>query len=137
MTEPENKPKSDNPGLDSGETPPNFSEETPQECNPEEDLGIIALDSFQKNSAAFHEIAEAIQNAINAIVEKLIEALRPLIKQLVEAFADFYDRLLHSVATRDEWRRYKHSKKWRIRKKYRKRLERRLAAVLEGGEPDR
>ena len=119
MMEPENKPKSDNPGLDSGETPPNFSEETPQECNPEEDLGIIALDSFQKNSAAFHEIAEAIQNAINAIVEKLIEALRPLIKQLVEAFADFYDhdRLLHSVATQDEWRRYKHSKKWRIRKK--------------------
>ena len=131
--EPENGAKSDNPGLDSGKTPPNFSEEKPPECNPEESPENIPWETIQEIMAP---VIEGIGEAFKILVEKIAEAFQPIMEKIGAFFSDLHESLLHSVATPKEWHYYKHARKWRTRKKYRNRLERRLAAVLEGIEPD-
>ena len=126
--EPINGAKSDNPGLDSGKMLPNFSEEKPLESAPEESLENIPWETIQEIAAP---VIEGIGEAFKILVEKIAEAIQPIIEKIGAFFSDLNESLLHSVATPKEWHYYKHAKKGRTRKKYRNRLERRLARRLD------
>lgn len=81
----------------------------------------------------YKTIAEAvarIREAFEKMAKALLEALKPVIEAVAARLSDFYEVMLRSVATPKEWHTMKHAKRWRIRKKYRNRLARRLAEMI-------
>ena len=81
----------------------------------------------------YKKIAEAvarIREAFEKMTKALLEALKPVIEAVAARLSDFYEAMLRSVATPKEWHMMKHAKRWRIRKKYRNRLARRLAEMI-------
>ena len=64
------------------------------------------------------------------MAKALLEALKPVIEAVAARLSNFYEVMLRSVATPKEWHMMKHAKRWRIRRKYRNRLARRLAEMI-------
>lgn len=84
---------------------------------------------------AWKRLWEAVQQVADSIAEafrRLAEAIAPIIKTIVDGLSSWWNKYaLRSVATPKEWHIYTHTKKRRIREKYRKRLARRLLAELK------
>ena len=84
-------------------------------------------------------VAEAlgtlVRERLTPVIEELAKKLTGLIGKIAKLMDTVWDGLLQSVATRKEWHFYKHAKKRRVRKKYKRRLETRLLALL-GSEGD-
>lgn len=89
------------------------------------------------------EQAAAIVESLKPTIEKLKQAFRQIGEQLAQTFkkiveaahksADEYmDNLLYCANDNPKWwHLYKHAKKWRTRKKYRKKLMQQLLRKLE------
>ena len=77
---------------------------------------------LEKLRIASAHLGQALSEVADAIMPYIREALEPV---YTLAFV-LHEQKLHSVATSKEWHLYKHSKKKRVRKKYRNRLEHRL-----------
>ena len=92
------------------------------------------------------DTAAALLDAITPQIVKLWEIVKNWIEQTVKAFGkvmaaigkavaatvnDFVDAMLHTANDRPKWwHLYKHAKKYRVRKKYRRRLEKQLYSKL-------
>lgn len=84
------------------------------------------------------QLAEAIDRAINAITDafrKIADAITEAWERIKEAFSPLIrrtiDALYRAAAERPrDFYLYKHSKKKRVREKYRKRISRRLATMI-------
>lgn len=77
----------------------------------------------------------AIAAKVGEIVAILIERMKPVVEAAAKILGSLWDKLGHAVAPPKWWHLYKHSKKARVRKKYRKRIGRLICAALacEGG----
>lgn len=105
----------------------------------EKDVVNSPLSIFPETFGA--EIAEALKPAIEAVAEALkritdraLEILRELARVFRYNWAEFLDKLL-AVANDDPkaWHLYKHAKKARTRKKYKKRLMQKLVSAIKAG----
>ena len=105
----------------------------------EKDVTSSPLSIFPETSGA--EIAEALKPAIEAIaaaLKQFTDTAHEIWRELVRVFHynwdDFLDKLL-AVANDDPkaWRLYKHAKKARTRKKYKKRLMKKLVNAIKAG----
>lgn len=87
------------------------------------------------NPEAWEHLREAVLQAVESVAEavrKVAEAIVPIIKSFVDAITNWWNKhALRIVATPKEWHIYTHTKKRRIREKYRKRLARRLLEALK------
>ena len=89
------------------------------------------------------EVVKAVQPAIDYAVKKArefidwaIQAAGEFAKNAAESLSKFMDAMLYSVNTHPKWwHLYKHAKKYRVRKKYRKRLMQQLIESLRAA-PD-
>lgn len=77
----------------------------------------------------------AIAAKVGEIVAILIERMKPVVEAAAKILGSLWDKLGRAVAPPKWWHLYKHSKKARVRKKYRKRIGRLICAALacEGG----
>lgn len=80
-------------------------------------------------------LATLVRERLIPAIEELAKKLTGLIRKIAKLMDTVWDGLLQSVAARKEWHFYKHAKKRRVRKKYKRRLETRLLALL-GSEGD-
>lgn len=87
--------------------------------------------------AAVADTARRVMEAVVAMAKQLAEALIPAIRELAKTSQGWYDAMLKEAAPDPKWwHYYKHAKKARVRKKYRRRLEQALeAALLEKEAP--
>ena len=91
----------------------------------------ISPETMQHILDGFSRLADAVKE----IATKLIELLRPVMRAAGKIIGNLWDKLGRAVAPPKWWHLYKHSKKARVRKKYRKRIGRLICAALacEGG----
>lgn len=91
----------------------------------------ISPETMQRILDGFSRLADAVKE----IATKLIELLRPVMRAAGKIIGNLWDKLGRAVAPPKWWHLYKHSKKARVRKKYRKRIGRLICAALacEGG----
>lgn len=83
----------------------------------------------EKLMEAMDRLSETVRNVANAI----IEAFRELAKAVGACLRNFLNQLYRTVATPREYHLMMHSKKRRVRKKWRGILHRRLMTVLRQG----
>lgn len=88
----------------------------------------ISPETVERFKEAF---AQAAKITLSAIME-VWDALAPAVKAILECIGRWSEEPLRMVATSKEWHIYKHTKKKRIREKYKKRFKRRLAFILAG-----
>ena len=91
----------------------------------------ISPATMQRILEGFNAIAAKVRD----IAEKLVELLKPVMEATAKIIGSLWDKLGRAVAPPKWWHLYKHSKKARVRKKYRKRIGRLICAALacEGG----
>lgn len=88
----------------------------------------------EATAQALREGLDRVAQAIREIGDRLREALTPMIRLACEAVNKFFDALLYAANDNPKWwHLYKHAKKARTRKKYRRRLVRQLVAKLAAG----
>jgi len=104
----------------------------------EENKAVTALQPFfdQESIERLGQTLHRITDAFYEFAEALATAIKPIIQVITSRFYDLFMAMLHSVATPKEWHLMHHAKKWRVRKKYRNRLARRLLAQMKGGGCD-
>ncbi len=96
-----------------------------------ETMTASAPSAMDELAAALCEFADQVANAFRQLVERIAEAIAPILKQLGKWIEKIYDAMLNAAADNPRhWHLYKHAKKARTRKKYRRRLERALLAKL-------
>ena len=66
----------------------------------------------------------AVAAKVGEIVAILIERMKPVVEAAAKILGSLWDKLGRAVAPPKWWHLYKHSKKARVRKKYRKRIGR-------------
>lgn len=93
---------------------------------------------LQISPATMQRILEgfsAIAAKVRDIAAILIERMKPVVEAAAKIIGSLWDKLGRAVAPPKWWHLYKHSKKARVRKKYRKRIGRLICAALacEGG----
>lgn len=80
----------------------------------------------------FKEALDPVVQQLNKIAEWAREVLQKVAEAAAKAAHNFMDRLLYAANDHPKWwRLYKHAKKWRTRKKYRRRLMQQLLRKLE------
>lgn len=85
------------------------------------------------------ERVEAVVEQIKAVMARVAEIVAPAIKRFVELAKPYIDALTEAailyISDRYPkwWHYYKHAKRRRIRKKYRDKLLREVAAMIEKG----
>lgn len=84
-------------------------------------LRLIPQEQLASIARAFSDFAAACAK----VVEALTACITPCIRALAAILSQPDDALLQQYATPKEWRIYKHTKKRRIKKKYRDRFVRR------------
>ena len=91
-------------------------------------LWTPAFDS--ETLAAFAEAVKRIGAVLLEIRDRFVQAIKPVVEAIAKSLRDFLKNAMRSVATKKEWHIFTHTKKRRIREKYRKRLTQRLLAIL-------
>ena len=81
-------------------------------------------------------LATLVRERLTPVIEKLAKQLTGVLGKIARMMDAIWDSLLQSVATRKEWHLYKHAKKRRTRKKYKRRLTLRLLAALHSEAQD-
>lgn len=112
-------------------------------AEPEEAMELTLTIGPDQAKAIAQEVVKTIQPAIDYAAQKArefidwaIQTAGELAKLAAESLSKFMDAMLYSVNTHPKWwHLYKHAKKYRVRKKYRKRLMRQLIESLRAA-PD-
>ena len=120
---------------------PDNQETEPAE--PKETMELTLTIGPDQAKAIAQEVVKAVQPAIDYAVKKArefidwaIQAAGEFAKNAAESLSKFMDAMLYSVNTHPKWwHLYKHAKKYRVRKKYRKRLMQQLIESLRAA-PD-
>ena len=120
---------------------PDNQETEPAE--PKETMELTLTIGPDQAKAIAQEVVKAVQPAIDYAVKKArefidwaIQAAGEFAKIAAESLSKFMDAMLYSVNTHPKWwHLYKHAKKYRVRKKYRKRLMQQLIESLRAA-PD-
>lgn len=104
---------------------PDNQETEPAE--PEETMELTLTIGPDQAKAIAQEVVKTVQPAIDYAAKKA----REFAKIAAESLSKFMDAMLYSVNTHPKWwHLYKHAKKYRVRKKYRKRLMQQLVESL-------
>lgn len=91
-----------------------------------DDSAMLTQEQREQILRSFSTIAESISNVCREITVQLTPVIRNLANALAKIFLPT-DDVLRAYASPKEWRVYKHTKKRRIKKKYRDRFIRRWA----------
>lgn len=71
-----------------------------------------------------------IVKAFKELAKMITEALQPAIEKAVRAIHRIFDAICRALVPKEWWHIYKHTKSRRIRKKYEKRIQERVFAIL-------
>lgn len=94
-----------------------------------------AVEVITRIGAVIVDTVRRVVEAVVAMAERIAEAVAPMIRELGKYAASWHDAMLKAAAPDPKWwHYYKHAKKARVRKKYRRRLEEALAAALSEKE---
>ena len=112
-------------------------------AEPEEAVELTLTIGPDQAKAIAQEVVKTVRPAIDYAVKKAheftgwaIQTAGELAKLAAESLSKFMDAMLYSVNTHPKWwHLYKHAKKYRVRKKYRKRLMQQLVESLRAA-PD-
>lgn len=112
-------------------------------AEPEEAVELTLTIGPDQAKAIAQEVVKTVRPAIDYAVKKAheftgwaIQTAGELAKLAAESLSKFMDGMLYSVNTHPKWwHLYKHAKKYRVRKKYRKRLMQQLVESLRAA-PD-
>ena len=112
-------------------------------AEPEEAVELTLTIGPDQAKAITQEVVKTVRPAIDYAVKKAheftgwaIQTAGELAKLAAESLSKFMDAMLYSVNTHPKWwHLYKHAKKYRVRKKYRKRLMQQLVESLRAA-PD-
>lgn len=112
-------------------------------AEPEEAVELTLTVGPDQAKAIAQEVVKTVRPAIDYAVKKAheftgwaIQTAGELAKLAAESLSKFMDAMLYSVNAHPKWwHLYKHAKKYRVRKKYRKRLMQQLVESLRAA-PD-
>lgn len=112
-------------------------------AEPEETMELTLTIGPDQAKAIAQEVVKTVQPAIDYAAKKArefidwaVQAAGEFAKIAAESLSKFMDAMLYSVNTHPKWwHLYKHAKKYRVRKKYRKRLMQQLVESLRAA-PD-
>lgn len=112
-------------------------------AEPEETMELTLTIGPDQAKAIAQEVVKTVQPAIDYAAKKArefidwaVQAAGGFAKIAAESLSKFMDGMLYSVNTHPKWwHLYKHAKKYRVRKKYRKRLMQQLIESLRAA-PD-
>ena len=90
----------------------------------------FTAETLQPLVEAMTDLVRKLTEAIAPVIEELARAITAAVKNITKQNNAIWEELLHSVATRKEWHLYKHAKKRRTRKKYKRRLTLRVMAMM-------
>ena len=76
------------------------------------------------------EALQRVADALKPVIDAIIEAITPVIRAVADIVTRLWDAIARAVVPPKWWHLYKHSKKARIRKKYRKRISEAVLAAL-------
>lgn len=112
-------------------------------AEPEETMELTLTIGPDQAKAIAQEVVKTVRPAIDYAAKKArefidwaVQAAGEFAKIAAESLSKFMDAMLYSVNTHPKWwHLYKHAKKYRVRKKYRKRLMQQLIESLRAA-PD-
>lgn len=127
-------------GIKEAEFVPELLDDAPETLKAADSVELSL--TFTPEQAA--AIVERLKPAIAEVARKLrkfVEWAREVVRNVAAAATttanDFMDRLLYGANDNPRWwYLYKHAKKWRTRKKYRKRLMQQLLRKLEAANKE-
>lgn len=94
-----------------------------------------AIEAVNRILAAIADTVRRVVEAVVAMAERIAKTFAPMIRELDKNAASWHDAMLRAAAPGPKWwHYYKHAKKARVRKKYRRRLEAALTAALSEKE---
>ena len=110
-------------------------------AEPEEAVELTLTIGPDQAKAIAQEVVKTVRPAIDYAVKKAheftgwaIQTAGELAKLAAESLSKFMDAMLYSVNTHPKWwHLYKHARKWRTRKKYKRLLMKQLCSRLAAG----